>query len=97
MRNAAGAVVGTNQSPAPAVFGQYNTNPNWYDIQVWNWQWTHKDTTSVPYMAFGVPATCNKSMNCANATHGCPYCADHGCKYDDGEAPDGGSALAVLL
>lgn len=42
MRNSSGQVIGTYQQPLDSGYGQYNQKPNWYDIEIWNRQWTHK-------------------------------------------------------
>jgi murein DD-endopeptidase MepM/ murein hydrolase activator NlpD len=49
----------------------YNVNPPWFDMNVWNRQYTHKDSSSVPWESFG-----------AGGENECPYHADHGPNYD---------------
>ena len=49
----------------------YNVDPTWFDMDVWNRQYTHKDSTNVPWESFD-----------AGGVNECPYYADHGASYD---------------
>ncbi len=49
----------------------YNVYPSWFDMDVWNRQYTHKDSTNVPWESFG-----------AGGVNECPYYADHGASYN---------------
>ncbi|PNW88352.1 hypothetical protein CHLRE_01g025750v5 [Chlamydomonas reinhardtii] len=81
MRNSSGQVIGTYQQPLDSGYGQYNQKPNWYDIEIWNRQWTHKNSQVAPWSSFGIPAGCSASNNCTGA-NACPYCFMHTCTYD---------------
>mmetsp|Transcript_27772 Transcript_27772/g.60851 ORF Transcript_27772/g.60851 Transcript_27772/m.60851 type:complete len:414 (-) Transcript_27772:1041-2282(-) len=64
-------IIGTNQVPSIATAGSYNQNPNFYGIEVWNRQWSHRNNGAYPWSSFACGA--------ANA---CPYCSSHGSSYD---------------
>jgi murein DD-endopeptidase MepM/ murein hydrolase activator NlpD len=49
----------------------YNVHPAWFDFKVWNRQYTHKDSSSVPWESYG-----------EGGVKECPYFADHGSSYD---------------
>ena len=49
----------------------YNVYPSWFDMTVWNRQYTHKDSSGVPWESFG-PGGENE----------CPFHAQHGASYD---------------
>ncbi len=60
----------------------YKVNPTWFDMDVWNFQYSHKNNTRFPWESFG-DAGDNE----------CPYHEDHGSNYDpnthlDAQAPD---------
>ena len=48
----------------------YNLLPAFFDMNLWNRQYTHKDSSSVPWESFG-----------AGGENECPYHADHGPNY----------------
>lgn len=49
----------------------YNVNPSWFDVNLWNRQYTHKDSSSVPWESFD-----------SGGVNECPYHADHPNSYD---------------
>ena len=49
----------------------YNVYPSWFDMEVWNRQYTHKDSTNVPWETYG-----------AGGVNECPFYADHGASYN---------------
>jgi murein DD-endopeptidase MepM/ murein hydrolase activator NlpD len=49
----------------------YNVHPAWFDFKEWNRQYTHKDSSSVPWESFG-----------QGGVKECPFYADHGPSYD---------------
>ena len=49
----------------------YNVNPSWFGMNEWNRQYTHKDSTNVPWESFG-----------AGGVNECPYHPDHPAGYD---------------
>ncbi|MDP6952193.1 MAG: peptidoglycan DD-metalloendopeptidase family protein, partial [Alphaproteobacteria bacterium] len=49
----------------------YNVHPAWFAMTAWNRQYTHKNSTSVPWASFGY-----------GGERECPYHADHGANYD---------------
>lgn len=49
----------------------YNVHPAWFDFKQWNRQYTHKDSSSVPWESFG-----------QGGVNECPYHADHESSYD---------------
>ena len=60
----------------------YNVHPTWFDMTLWNRQYTHKDSTNVRWESFGV-----------GGVRECPYAGDHGTSYSahvhmDAQAPD---------
>ncbi|KAG2426652.1 hypothetical protein HXX76_012964 [Chlamydomonas incerta] len=86
MRDGAGAVVGTYQTPNETSYASYNAKPNWYDIELWNRQWTHRDSSAASWSSFG-----------CGGGNACPYCDQHGAAYDpnthlDAQCPDSPSA-----
>ena len=48
----------------------YNVLPSFFDMNLWNRQYTHKDSSSVPWESFG-----------AGGENECPYHDDHGANY----------------
>jgi murein DD-endopeptidase MepM/ murein hydrolase activator NlpD len=60
----------------------YNVNPSWFDMDVWNFQYSHKNNSRFPWESFG-----------AGGDNECPYHDDHGATYNanvhlDVQAPD---------
>jgi murein DD-endopeptidase MepM/ murein hydrolase activator NlpD len=60
----------------------YNVHPAWFAMTEWNRQYTHKNSSSVPWESFGY-----------GGERECPYHADHGATYDanvhmDAQHPD---------
>ena len=49
----------------------YNVNPPWFGMDDWNYQYTHKDSTNVPWESFG-----------AGGVNECPYHPEHPASYD---------------
>ncbi|MDX1459678.1 MAG: PKD domain-containing protein [Xanthomonadales bacterium] len=49
----------------------YNVAPSFFDMDAWNFQYTHKDSTNFPWSSYG-----------AGGVNECPYHADHGGSYD---------------
>ena len=49
----------------------YNVHPAWFAMTEWNRQYTHKNSSSVPWESFGY-----------GGERECPYHADHGANYD---------------
>ena len=49
----------------------YNVNPSWFGMDDWNHQYTHKDSTNVPWESFG-----------AGEVNECPYHPEHPASYD---------------
>ena len=49
----------------------YNVNPSWFGMNEWNFQYTHKDSTNVPWGSFG-----------AGGVNECPYHPEHPASYD---------------
>ncbi len=49
----------------------YNVLPPWFDVDIWNRQYTHKDSTAVPWELFDI-----------GGEHECPYYEDHPLDYD---------------
>lgn len=49
----------------------YNEHPAWFDMNVWNFQYTHKNSTNFPWESFGL-----------GGANECPYYAEHGASYD---------------
>ncbi|MFQ5857194.1 MAG: M23 family metallopeptidase [Anaerolineae bacterium] len=49
----------------------YNVFPAWYDVNVWNRQYTHKDSSKYPWEDFGVGGPLE-----------CPYAFEHPSSYD---------------
>ena len=45
--------------------------PPFFDMELWNFQYSHKDSTAVPWSSFG-----------AGQVNECPYHADHGSSYN---------------
>ncbi len=54
---------------APDLFG-YNVEPAFFDFEVWNRQYTHKDSSAAPWESFG-----------AGGENQCPYHGDHPSSY----------------
>jgi hypothetical protein len=63
-----GAVV-AQPGEAADLFG-YNVTPPFLDFEVWNRQWTHKDSSAVPWESFG-----------AGGENQCPFHGDHPVSY----------------
>ena len=49
----------------------YNEHPAWFDMNVWNFQYTHKNSTNFPWESFGW-----------GGANECPYYAEHDASYD---------------
>mmetsp|Transcript_33342 Transcript_33342/g.68831 ORF Transcript_33342/g.68831 Transcript_33342/m.68831 type:complete len:523 (-) Transcript_33342:84-1652(-) len=49
----------------------YQVEPSSFDFEEWNYQWSHKDSSSVPWSAF----------NEGGGAHECPYRHQHGSGY----------------
>ncbi|NIP38907.1 MAG: M23 family metallopeptidase [Candidatus Dadabacteria bacterium] len=49
----------------------YNVFPSWFDVNMWNRQYTHKDSSNFPWESFG-----------QGGANECPYHADHPSSYD---------------
>ena len=49
----------------------YNVNPSWFDANVWNRQYTHKDSSNFPWESFG-----------SGGANECPYHGVHPNSYD---------------
>ncbi len=49
----------------------YNVYPSWFDMDVWNFQYSHKDSANVPWQSFG-----------AGGVNECPFHGAHGAGYD---------------
>ena len=48
----------------------YNVHPSWFDLIEWNRQYTHKDSSGVPWESFG-----------EGGINQCPFYLDHGASY----------------
>ncbi len=48
----------------------YNEEPSWFGMNAWNAQYTHKDSSSIPWESFG-----------PGGTYECPYNSEHGGSY----------------
>ncbi|NIP18655.1 MAG: peptidoglycan DD-metalloendopeptidase family protein, partial [Xanthomonadales bacterium] len=48
----------------------YNVLPSFFDMNAWNFQYTHKDSTNFPWESYG-----------SGGANECPYHADHGASY----------------
>jgi murein DD-endopeptidase MepM/ murein hydrolase activator NlpD len=48
----------------------YNVYPSWFDMNEWNRQYTHKNSSSVPWESFG-----------EGGVNQCPFYLDHGASY----------------
>lgn len=58
--------------PQPnTVINGYTLKPAWFDAEVWNQQYTHKDSSTVTWDSFA-----------AEGERECPYHLDHGASYD---------------
>jgi len=60
----------------------YNVYPAWFDMNIWNFQYSHKDSSNFPWESFG-----------AGGVNACPYYTAHGATYDayvhlDAQDPD---------
>lgn len=58
----------------------YNVHPSWFDMDLWNFQYSHKDSTNFPWESFG-----------AGGANECPFHGAHGAGYDANvhmDAPD---------
>lgn len=49
----------------------YNVYPAWFDMNTWNFQYSHKDSSNFPWESFG-----------AGGENECPYYAAHNATYD---------------
>ncbi len=49
----------------------YNVYPSWFDMDLWNFQYSHKDSANIPWESFG-----------AGGTNECPFHGAHGASYD---------------
>lgn len=49
----------------------YNVYPAWFDMDEWNFQYSHKDSANVPWESFG-----------AGGANECPFHGTHGATYD---------------
>ncbi len=49
----------------------YNVNPSWFDMILWNRQYTHKDSNNVPWDSFDY-----------GGEYQCPYALAHGADYN---------------
>jgi murein DD-endopeptidase MepM/ murein hydrolase activator NlpD len=49
----------------------YNVNPSWFGMDDWNFQYTHKNSSAVPWASFA-----------AGGENQCPYHLNHGTSYD---------------
>ncbi|KAG2487563.1 hypothetical protein HYH03_013842 [Edaphochlamys debaryana] len=81
MKNGSGAVVGTYQTPVDG-YGQYNVEPNFFDIELWNRQWSHKNSQAAPWSSFGLPASCSPPAGAGVGNYSCPYYQQHNCTYN---------------
>ena len=48
----------------------YYITPAWFDMEIWNYQYTHKDSTNFPWTSFG-----------EGGENECPYYANHPSEY----------------
>ena len=48
----------------------YNVHPSWFGMNEWNFQYSHKDSSSIPWESFG-----------QGGVNECPYHSDHGPSY----------------
>ena len=48
----------------------YNVHPSWFGMHEWNFQYSHKNSSSIPWESFG-----------QGGANECPYYADHGASY----------------
>jgi len=71
LRDAAQQVI-AQAGNTPDALGYY-VAPAFWDMQAWNFQYTHKDSAAIPWSSFGV-----------GGAYECPYHADHGASYDAG-------------
>ncbi len=49
----------------------YNVYPSWFDMDLWNFQYSHKDSANIPWESFG-----------AGGANECPFHEAHGASYD---------------
>jgi murein DD-endopeptidase MepM/ murein hydrolase activator NlpD len=49
----------------------YNVNPSWFDMEDWNFQYSHQDNTLFPWESFG-----------KGGDNECPYYQNHGLNYE---------------
>ena len=69
LTDSGGAVIPQSGNVADAR--GYNVNPSWFGMNEWNFQYTHKDSTNVPWASFG-----------AGGVNECPYHPEHPASYD---------------
>lgn len=60
-----------NQPGNSADSRGYNVHPSWFDMDIWNFQYSHKDSANVPWESFG-----------AGGVNECPFHGAHGASYD---------------
>jgi murein DD-endopeptidase MepM/ murein hydrolase activator NlpD len=67
--------------PGNTAVNGYHLLPSFYDMESWNFEYSHKDSSAYPWEEFG-----------AGGLYECPYHADHGASYSanvhmDAQAP----------